>query len=253
MERKSKWLWAITTASLVGTMLLFAYLYLILRALAAFAASVVIWPVFVLVPSVVVLSALGIWLAKGTARSLGRVVTIVINTCVLGLALLLVVGATSLYVRIPMERFLIPEGYTGDVFVLYGVSRGEVLAPSGSTITYRIPPNGILCVQHLLRIGSRRTEYDYVLKDGTTRKIENLWATTIPRTPENLANTHDVGIFFPRNGTFSLFLHVGQGKSQECKVQFEEFYVGTKANLLNQHRAIDLGDYLRNNPSVCQQ
>lgn len=251
MERQSRWLWPVTLAGLVGTILLFAYMYLMLRALAAFAASVVTWPIFVLVPFVVVISAMGIWLAKGTAWSLARIMTVAINTCALGLTLLVVVGAARLYFRSPKEQFLIPEGYTGDVYVLYGVSGGEVLSPSASTLTYRIPANGILCVQPPIRIGSRRTEYDYVRQDGAKEKIDNLWNTTIQRTPENLTNDHDVGIFFPRNGTFSIFVPRGQGGSQECKVQFEEFYVGTKAHLLTQHRGTNLGKYLRDNPSLC--
>ena len=57
--------------------------------------------------------------------------------------------------------------------------------------------------------------------------IGNLWSTTVQRTPENLANDKDTGIYFPRSGTFT--------DSTGCTVKYEEFYVGTKAYLLSDY------------------
>src|ERR1700682_365517 len=66
----------------------------------------------------------------------------------------------------------------------------------------------------------------------------NLWNTTVQRTPENLANDKDIGIFFPRSGTIA--------DSSGCTLKYEEFYVGTKAYLLSGYAEKDTNQFLRN-------
>jgi len=48
-----------------------------------------------------------------------------------------------------------------------------------------------------------RTEYDYQMETWSPERIRNFWPTTIHPTAENLANDRDIGVFFPRTGTFT--------------------------------------------------
>ena len=73
--------------------------------------------------------------------------------------------------------------------------------------------------------GWTRDEHYFQTRIGTQHRIGNLWSTTVQRTPENLANDKDIGIFVPRYGTIS--------DSIGCTLKYDEFYVGTKAYLLS--------------------
>ena len=64
----------------------------------------------------------------------------------------------------------------------------------------------------------------------------NLWNTTVQRTPENMTNDKDIGIFFPRSGTIA--------DSTGCAVKYEEFYVGTKAYLLSGYAERNTSQFL---------
>jgi len=83
------------------------------------------------------------------------------------------------------------------------------------------------------------SRYYYEKQNGSLVQIRNFWPTK-SFDAENLANHKDLGVFFPRTGKFT--------DANGCSVQFEQFYVGTKAHLLSQYRQIDLARYFRDHP-----
>ena len=108
---------------------------------------------------------------------------------------------------------------------------------------YRIPLDGILRTQEPEIPGWTRTKYYYEKQDGSLELIQNLWLTTVHRKPENLADDKDIGVYFPRTGTFT--------DSSGCSVRYEQFYVGTKAHLLSKYKGNDLVHYVRDHPGAC--
>jgi hypothetical protein len=101
----------------------------------------------------------------------------------------------------------------------------------------------VLRVQEPMVRSWTRTEYDYQTDTGRLERIRNFWPTTIHRTPENLADDRDVGVFFPRTGKFT--------DSTGCSVEYQLFYVGTKAHLLTKYKQLDITAYLRQHPAAC--
>jgi hypothetical protein len=103
--------------------------------------------------------------------ALGVTVSAVVCVIVLLGYFLVAVGAARL-LRIPDEQFLIPEGYQGDVCVVFGIPSAEGVVPWDSGLTYRIPADGVLFVRNPIRLGSKRFEYDYARKDVRYCKAE---------------------------------------------------------------------------------
>jgi hypothetical protein len=243
MEAQSKWLWAVTLANTAVASLLLLVIYGMMLGLAVLAPEISGWPLYILLPIGLVLSLTGLRFTKGNPSRASRRVASVLNASALILDLLVILGLATMFFGSTKERFLIPDGYKGDVFVLYGAQDGESLSKSRGKITYRIPKDGILRTREPMLRGSTRTEYYYLRQDGSLVRIGNFWPATIPQTPENLANDEDIGVFFPRTGTFA--------DSTGCSVQFEQFYVGTKAHLLSKYRQNDLGRYVRDHFGAC--
>ena len=243
MEAQSKWLWTITIASAVVASLLIVVVYSIMLVLAVIAPEISGWPLFILFPISLVLSVTGLRFAKTAVSSVSRRVAFVINGCALAFDLLIILSVATIFFGSTSERFLIPDGYKGDVYVVYGARDGESLNKTMWRVTYRIPQDGILRTQMPTIPRWTRAEYYYEKQDGSLEQIRNFWPTTIHPTVENLANHKDLGVFFPRTGKFT--------DANGCSVQFEQFYVGTKAHLLSEYRQIDLGRYVRDHPGAC--
>ncbi len=243
MEAQSKWLWTITIPSAVVASLLMVVVHSIMLALAVIAPEISGWPLFILLPISLVLSVTGLRFAKTSVSSVARRVAFVINGFALAFDLLIILSVATIFFGSTSERFLIPDGYKGDVYVVYGARDGESLNKAMWRVTYRIPQDGILRTQMPTIPRWTRAEYYYEKQDGSLEQIRNFWPTTIHPTAENLANHKDLGVFFPRTGKFT--------DANGCSVQFEQFYVGTKAHLLSQYRQIDLGRYVRDHPGAC--
>ena len=240
----SMWLWVLSFVNIAMASILILGIRAMLFAIGAFAAYVNGWPLAVLLFAGFVFSVFGILIAKGTNSLLPRRVGFIANGSTLALhSIILVVVATTL-VWIPRQRFLIPQGYMGDIYVVHGVEDGEPEKRIFGEITYRIPQDGILRTQAPIIRGLTTTAYYYVRDGGALERIRYEWNTTISRAPENLANDKEIGIFFPRTGKY-------RGNDQKCFVEFLQFYVGTKAYLLSTYKPIDLGRYLNEHPSSC--
>ncbi len=242
--RRNKWLWILILVNIAIASLLVLTIWAMLS-LIGIAAYVSGWPLFVLLPVGWALSAIGVVVAKGTSSRVPRGVGFVINGSTLLLHSIVLVGLVAFFASTQRVRFLIPEGYQGDIYVIHSVPDGEAETRAFGRITYRIPADGILRTQAPLERGWTRTTYYYERRYGSLKRIHYIWLTTIPQTPENLADKKDFGVFFPRTGT-------AQVSSATCPVSYEEFYVGTKAYLLSGYQEKDLLDpYLREHPVKC--
>jgi len=245
MEARSKWLWTVTVANVAVAALLVLGIYSIMFALALLAPVILGWPLYVLLPIGLALSITGLRFTKGVVSRASRRAASVLNGCALALDLVIILGLATMFFGSTKERFLIPDGYEGDVFVVYGAQEGEVLNKSRGEVTYRIPEDGILQTREPMLRGSARKEYYYLRQDSSVERIRNFWPTTIHPTPENLANDKDIGVYFPRIGTFTDYAG--------CSVQYQQFYVGTKAQLLTKYRENNLGRYVRDHPGACSK
>jgi hypothetical protein len=245
MDARSKWLWTVTLANIVVASLLLLVIYAMMVALAVLAPEITGWPLFILLLISLALSITGLRFAKGVVSRASRLVASVLNGGALALDLLIILGLAAIFFGSTREQFLIPDGYKGDVFVVYSAQDGEPLNKSHGKVTFRIPEDGILRIRDPMLRGGTRPEYYYLRQDGSLERIQGFWPTTIHPTPENLANDKDIGVFFPRSGTFT--------DSKGCSIQYEQFYVGTKVHLLSKYRQKDLGGYVRDHPGACSK
>ena len=182
-------------------------------------------------------------LTKGVSSHWSRRIVYVVNGSALAFDLLIVFAFAALFISSTKERFLIPDGYKGDVYVVYDAPDGEPLNKTHWAVTYRIPKDGVLRVQGSMTRTLTRTEYDYQTETGKLKSISNFWPTTIHPTAENLANDADISVFFPRSGTST--------DPKGCSVEYQQFYVGTKAHLLTKYKELDLFSYLQKHPAGC--
>ncbi len=248
MSVRDKWLWTLNVLNLALAGLATLIVFEIFVGMAVLAPYINVWPLVVVLILGGAFSVAGIRVAKRTESLVRRRLGFLVNGATLVLhsviAVALLASITSLLITSRRERFLIPAGYMGDVYVIYNVADGEAARVSSGETIYRIPSTGILRVQGPMDQGSTRTTYYYESNEGTLEKIDNLWPSTIPRTPENLGDDKDLGVFFPRTGTM-------QGSVNACSIHFQQFYVGTKAHLLSEYREQDLNKYLVEHPVAC--
>jgi hypothetical protein len=215
-------------------------------AVAALAPYVNSWPLLVAPIVGIALSVTGILIARRTESRLARRVGILVQALTLGAQSLVAVGflafLISTFLASRRERFLIPAGYMGDVYVIYNVADGEL--PSQGETTFRVPPDGIVRSRGPMFTGPTRTAYFYEQADGSLEKIGKIWVTTIPETPENVSDKMNTIIFFPRTGTL-------QASATACMIEFEQFYVGTKAHLFSEYHQKNLYEDLAQHPVSC--
>ena len=243
MDRRVRWLWIITVANACVALLLVLSVYGFILALSVLAPLISASPVLALVLLGLLLSTVGLSLTKGVTSRWARLIPRFINDSVLALILVVAVGIGGSIVASSSERFIIPDGYKGDVYVFYGSKDCVPLSNRGGT-TYVIPNDGILPVCGTLEHKWTRTSYYYKTANGTLDPIRNFWPSTIHPTEENLSNDHDKGVYFPRSGTSI--------NSSGCAVDFQLFYVGTKRHLLTEYKQTDFESYLRRHPVGCK-
>lgn len=231
MKATAKGLRIVTLANALVAILLAIVLYAILQVI-SIAAGISITELTVLLALGPPLAILGLVLAVKLGPHRWRWLSFVINGVTFAFYAAILIGIGILFYGATHRRFVIPEGDVGEVYVVYGPQ-----AVADADPTFRIPKDGILFRNDSRHRGGTRDEYFYERDDGTRYAIQHRWNTTVPRTAENLANTRDIGIFFPRSGTIY--------NSSNCKVEYDLFYVGTRARLLSGYKRIDTGQIFR--------
>src|SRR5580692_2177537 len=241
--QRNKLLWILTLINAVTAAFVVIAIWATLS-LIGIAAEVSGWPLFISLPLGAVLSLAAVLVARKVDSRRLRSLGLVINGSTLAFHSIVLGGMAILFIRIPRERFLIPEGYMGDIYVIHGVAEGEPEVRTSREVTYRIPRDGILLTQAPMNRGFTRSLYYYERGDGALGRVWNEWNSTIQRTPENIGNNRDVGIFFPRTGS-------GWYGSKRCSIEYDEFSIGTTAYLLSQHAETDLTPYLKEHLVRC--
>lgn len=124
------------------------------------------------------------------------------------------------------EIFLLPEGYQGAFYVVYNIPDGEPLTYEAGTPVYDIPQDGVLLTQADVTPNSVRSDkFYYESEDGSRKIIDGRWTTSFNDTPENRS---DEQVYI-----FSEDL-VKYGHTQDCSIYYSDFYIGTKAQALDQ-------------------
>jgi hypothetical protein len=237
--------WVLVAANLVVALLVVLVVFAILTALGAFASYVTTWPLFVLLGCGVTLCTVAARAIKNIQKRKARCFASIVNGSALALYAVLIGYAAWTRVSGTTERFILPLGYQGEVYVVHSVPGG---APEERTFfrtrTYRIPDDGVLLSQVPLDMGWTRDEYYYQSRDGKLIKIRYAWYSTIASTPANLANNRDVGMYFPRTA-------YGGDNNSGCTGPSDLFEIGTPAFLLSNHPQVDFSGYLAKHAAEC--
>lgn len=247
------WTWILVLANTAIVLLLIFGIRAILRLFGTFASSVSVGPVAALIPIGWVLSLTGVIAANKAGSGKLRVLGLVVSGLTLIFHSALLVGLATIFVFTPTERFLIPDGYIGDVYVVHNIADGEANNRTSSGISYRVPSNGVLLTRGPVYRGAISPKYYYERGDSTLKRIRTYWPSTIARTAENLADDKSYGVYFLRVGSLSILQSPGipDDNVPQCPVEYEMFYVGTKANLLAGNHQKDLSSYLKGHSVVC--
>jgi hypothetical protein len=131
------------------------------------------------------------------------------------------------------EVHLIPAGYTGNVYIVHNRPDGAPMKREGRARLYEIPADGVLWSQTPTNLGwfNKADLKNYYVTTNGERQPLTHWARPSDATvPDDV-----VAVYLPGNGS------AGQGPN--CEVQFDEYYVGTKASL-ESYREKQLGPYL---------
>jgi hypothetical protein len=218
-------------------------------ALAALAPEVNPGPLPYLLVGCIVLSICGIVQLRKVPGRAKKVGGFSLHAFGLLLSFALVFSFLSISSKTVPEKYLIPDGYKGDIYVIFNVPTGRPVEKDGKTLIYRIPQDGVLLTSAKESPQLFSASYFFQREDGSLQPIVNEWLTTLESSPENLKNDSDWGIYFPRAGATFMTTRVNGEKG--CSVHYDQFYVGTKSHLLTKYRERDLTEYLRQHPEAC--
>jgi hypothetical protein len=137
----------------------------------------------------------------------------------------LLIAALILQGHAEPEIHLIPAGYVGYITIVFQAANGEPLQREGDARLYKISANGILLTQAGPNVGiSPVWKFFVVTPQGERTPITRITASTVPDTPENRASS-GVEVFYPRRGA-------QQAGRVPCRIQFDQYFVGSRAQLL---------------------
>lgn len=135
--------------------------------------------------------------------------------------------------RAEAEVHLIPAGYTGSVTIAFRAANGRPAAREADARLYEIPASGVLVTQEDLNVGSSPAWRFFVVSStGERTRVTQIWTSTVPDTPENRANT-SIEVFYPRRGRL-------QRGALSCDVEYDQYFVGTRAQALANDQMADL-------------
>jgi len=159
---------------------------------------------------------------------------------VIFLVVILNLGSRFVWGRAAPEVFTLPDQYVGPVYVIYDSVAGRPLRTTGRTRRYDVPAMGVFVTRSGPVDGWLDEHFYYRRADGTQTEIHGRWDATIHDTPESRADT-TVGVYGRTwgQGTY------GYGA---CTLRFTSFFVGRKADVLDNRGVDGLERYI---DSVC--
>ena len=243
MGIRARWLWVATIGTLTSVMFTGVVGYRLFQDFSTEGRLPSTVRLAMCVTTALACATVGLVLTRRAEAKVGQVLALIINACVFPVFLLLFIVQSAFFLGTTKQRYLIPKDYQGDVVIIHNVPTGTAPERTHWEVTYRIPPSGVLEVQDRQHTGLYRMEYDFVSPDGRIESVPYVWASAIPETPENLADDRDIGVYVP-----------SEGASQEqagCIIDYEQFYVGTKAAVLKNYKERDFSEYARQHPEVC--
>ena len=116
------------------------------------------------------------------------------------------------------EIHLIPEGYTGYVYIVQSDSLGEPEQFEKGRRLYRIPPDGLLFTRFGSNDGIIDARYFYVGADGPSREIAADYFS-------------EGGASQSRADTALTIQHLSTGVLGNANVPFQQYFVGTEADM----------------------
>jgi hypothetical protein len=141
------------------------------------------------------------------------------RTC--SLSALLAAAICSACISAP-EEHLIPSGYVGDVFIVVRHAKGEPPRRDGISRVYSIPSSGILITQDRMSPGWHIAKFYYLSRDGSRTRLP-VESSPVEDSPANRSDSRP----------FVWFEHdVYQNRACE-ELQYRQYYVGTRADLLS--------------------
>lgn len=148
-------------------------------------------------------------------------------------------GLASMFSGHFKEVFLIPEGYQGHAYILYGVPKGDALNENRQEVIYRIPQDGVLRVRESKPPITESTKYFYERQNGSLVPIPLFFRNLGPAEPEG-----DTSASLP---------HTERLKGPAgCTVQLKEFSVDTNSRLISEYQRENLGQK-HDHPDFCSQ
>ena len=139
------------------------------------------------------------------------------------------IGGGLQHPRAEGEIHFIPKGYVGWVIIAFRAANGEAPAHEGDARLYRIPQSGILITQAEPNVGSSPAWRFFLEEpDGARSPITLIWSTTVHDTDQNRTDP-SIGIFYLRRGR-------QQAGRMPCDIDYDQYFVGTKAQLLSSGR-----------------
>jgi hypothetical protein len=177
-----------------------------------------------------IMSLTGLWMALRAPQQRIAIVLNIAFVMVLGGIVLLIFQPWRATIR---ETVILPPNFMGTVSIVYGVATGEPLERNeAGTITYRIPPDGLLLIRDAApQHTSYRRQYLFVQPDGSLTPITAHWYSTIHETDADFLSP-TVGTYLETGGEFS----PGGG---HCKFQDQHFVIGTKQYIRSGQRVIE--------------
>ncbi len=143
--------------------------------------------------------------------------------------------ASSYFTRPEKETYLIPEGYKGNVLVIFNQSDGEKPEYEDGRRIYRIPQTGVLFTQFKDEQGIINQEYYYISPNGQRRKLGVLDTRDFNEEWTTEKNPHEpprdsLAVFNP--GTMGTMGGMGGSDDNNSKV-FLGLSVGTYNDMKN--------------------
>jgi len=124
------------------------------------------------------------------------------------------------------EAFLIPEGYTGTVAVLFDQENGEPKEYEDDTRLYRIPTNGVLYTQFSRVTGNLNQKFYYVSSSGEKKELPSLFLPLLPNTNYDSIKDYALRGFDGKFGKIKyVYFAVGKGFQSDSLARASHRYM----------------------------